>query len=382
VGASAGLAPTVWHDPAPVLPGRPRRHPAARHVVQVGVALALAVALSSQWHTLAEAIRRLGRLAPWWLAAALVVETISFVVAAELQRHLLVAGGVRLGRGFMVALTYASTAVSAVLPAGVAFSASYSYRRLTRRGSSAPLAVWTLVASGVVSTAALAVLGLAGAEVLGVGIMRSPLAELATGLIAGGATGAVVLLGWISRQPSRLKKITAFWARVARLPRALARRRRVRGESQGSWLVEAQGQPVPMGISSWLGASALATAAWVVDWAVLALAFVALGLGVPWHGLLLAYVASQLAASLPVVGCVGLAEGSLTVALVCIGTRPDSALAVALVYRLVSFWATLPIGWLAWAHLRQEERRAAPCSAVKEPLLHGDGILSLAPIPS
>ena len=345
----------------------------------MGAVAAVAIAVNSQRHTLTDAFRRLGRLSPGWLLAALAVETVSFVVAAELQHHLLAAGGVRLDRGFLLAVTYASTAVSAVLPAGVAFSAGYTYRRLTRKGASARLAVWALVASGVVSTAALVVLGLAGAQVLGVGITRSGPGKLAVGLATAGAVGAVVLLAWISRQPSRLKNIEGALARTARLSRRLGRSGRVRGPNQAAWLQATPSDPVPMGISSWLGASSLAAASWVVDWVALAAAFVALRLGVPWHGLLLAYVASQIAASLPVLGCIGLAEGSLTVALVCIGVRSDSALAVALVYRLISFWVTLPIGWLAWVHLRRVEGRPeAPGPAAHEAVRPDEDIFSVA----
>ena len=74
-------------------------------------------------------------------------------------------------------------------------------------------------------------------------------------------------------------------------------------------------------------------------------------------------VASQVAASLPVLGCVGLVEVSLTVALVCSGVRPDSALAAALLYRLIGFWSTLPVGWLAWTWLRRREQPEAVLSA-------------------
>ena len=132
---------------------------------------------------------------------------------------------------------------------------------------------------------------------------------------------------------------------------------------QGIPVLSAATDPVSMGAVGWIGASVVGLVNWLADGAVLALSFVALRVGVPWQGLLLAYVVSQVAASLPVLGCVGGVEVSLTVALVCSGVKPDSALAVALLYRLVGFWSTLPVGWLAWSWLRRRDQSEAMRSA-------------------
>jgi hypothetical protein len=104
---------------------------------------------------------------------------------------------------------------------------------------------------------------------------------------------------------------------------------------------------------------ALAAANWAADILALATAFVALGIAVPWRGLLLAYAITQLATSVPLLpGSLGVAEGSMATALVCSGVRPAAALAGVLVYRLVSFWLVLPAGWLAWTWLRRAEARS------------------------
>jgi uncharacterized protein (TIRG00374 family) len=124
-----------------------------------------------------------------------------------------------------------------------------------------------------------------------------------------------------------------------------------------------------MGTVRWMGVYTVAAANWVADWAVLGVSFLALGFGVPWKGLLLAYAVSQVAASLPLLGCVGVVETSLTVALVCVGVKADHALAAVLVYRLISFWSTLPLGWLAWDWLRRQDSAAmSNVSADNEPL--------------
>ncbi len=59
---------------------------------------------------------------------------------------------------------------------------------------------------------------------------------------------------------------------------------------------------------------------WLLDCACFAMMFLALGVPIPWKGLLLAYGAGQLAASLPITpGGLGVVEGSITVALVAFG---------------------------------------------------------------
>ncbi len=97
---------------------------------------------------------------------------------------------------------------------------------------------------------------------------------------------------------------------------------------------------------------------WAADCACLALAFLAVGAGVPWRGLLLAYGAGQLASILPITpGGLGVVEGSLTIALVTFGGAEASTVAAVLVYRLISFWLALPVGWGAWGTLTLVGRR-------------------------
>jgi putative heme transporter len=113
--------------------------------------------------------------------------------------------------------------------------------------------------------------------------------------------------------------------------------------------------------AEWAGASALALGNWVFDCACLALAFAAVGAAVPWRGLLLAYGTGQLAANLPITpGGLGVVEGSLSIALVLYGGAQASTVAAVLLYRIVSFWAVLPLGWGSWAALRWAGRRGTP----------------------
>ena len=91
---------------------------------------------------------------------------------------------------------------------------------------------------------------------------------------------------------------------------------------------------------------------WILDCGCLALSFLAIGAGIPWRGLLLAYGAGQLAANLPITpGGLGVVEGSLTIALVQFGGAEASTVAAVLLYRILSFWAELPVGWATWGVL-------------------------------
>jgi hypothetical protein len=79
---------------------------------------------------------------------------------------------------------------------------------------------------------------------------------------------------------------------------------------------------------------------------------------VPWRGLLVAYTVGQVAASLPITpGGLGVVEGSITGLLVAYGMSTKVALAAVLLFRVVSFWALVPVGWIAWATLTLVGRR-------------------------
>jgi uncharacterized protein (TIRG00374 family) len=106
---------------------------------------------------------------------------------------------------------------------------------------------------------------------------------------------------------------------------------------------------------------------WLFDAACLVVAFVAVGANVPWRALFLAYSAAQLAINLPITpGGLGVVEGSLTIALVAYGGGKAETVAAVLLYRLISFWALLPVGWTSWAVVSWDTRRKAAAPLVAE----------------
>ncbi len=100
---------------------------------------------------------------------------------------------------------------------------------------------------------------------------------------------------------------------------------------------------------------------WVLDCACLVVAFVAVGTPVPWRVVLLAYGAGQLATNLPITpGGLGVVEGSLTIALVAYGGDQAGTAAAVLLYRLLSFWLPLPLGWGAAAYWELRGPKRSP----------------------
>ena len=98
-------------------------------------------------------LRLLAHLHWLWIPAAIVLEAASMAAFAIMLRRLLAAGGASVGVRPMLATAYAANALSVSVPlAGPELATAFTFRRFTRQGADAPLAGWSLLASGVVST--------------------------------------------------------------------------------------------------------------------------------------------------------------------------------------------------------------------------------------
>jgi hypothetical protein len=317
----------------------------------VGLALAgLALwALTGRTGELAGASSYLDHLRWGWLALAVAAEGGSLVAFALIQKRLLEAGHVHVSTGRLTSVTLASTAIANSMPAGPVVSAVFAFGQYRRRGADEALAGWTLAALFVAASVTLALVAAVGVTVAG--------AEGA-GLDLVGVTVAV-LVGAIALGAIFLQKRALVWLvsgfvyvtrRVVRWPR---------GESgaQVDRIID-QLTVVTLNVRQVLAVVGWGVANWGLDCACLALSFLAIGAGIPWRGLLLAYGAGQLAANLPITpGGLGVVEGSLTIALVQFGGAETSTVAAVLVYRILSFWAELPIGWATWGVLAWLGRR-------------------------
>ena len=284
-----------------------------------------------------------------WLALGAVAEAASIVAYAALQRRLLAAGEVPVGLGPLTGITLAGNAIENSLPGGVAFSAAWAFRQFRFRGADEVLSTWTLVAQTAMSQVALVLLAAAGLGISDSGGSAFDLVRVILGMVVI-AAGIVVL--WSQRGrllphaagPLRLTKRLFHWPPGD--PKAMMAHAIDRMES------------VSPSHRDWLVISSMAMANWVFDLACLAIAFQAVRSNIPWRGLVLAYGAAQLAANLPITpGGLGVVEGSLTIALVAYGGAEASTVAAVLLYRMISYWALLPTGWVAWGALTWTTRR-------------------------
>jgi uncharacterized protein (TIRG00374 family) len=335
-------------DPAMTEAKRRSRHrrawQLARFVFGISVAVAVLYALTGRRGELSGASQALSHLEWGWLLAAVVAEGVSMVSFALLQRRLLAGAGVRAPLGSLTALSLAETAISNSMPAGPAISALFTFRWFRRYGADDAVAAWVLGAVFVAASVSLALLaavgvGVAGAEGASLDLVVVTAATLAIAL----AIGAVFVQHRLLVRVARWAVFAAFRV-LRRMPRESASRRaeqaveRLTAVSLSPKQVAAA---VGWGLANWLG-----------DASALVLAYMAVDASVPWKGFLLAYGAGQLAVNLPITpGGLGVVEGSLTIALVAFGGAQSSTVAAVLIYRILSFWAELPIGWSCWGWL-------------------------------
>jgi uncharacterized protein (TIRG00374 family) len=290
----------------------------------------------------------------WWVLMAVGAELASYVSYASLQRRLLAVGKVRVPMVPMTGISLAANAIQNSLPGGIVFYAAYLFRQYRRYGADEVLSGWTLVAVNALSFVTLSALAAVGlALALGAGSALD-LVEVILGILV---VAAVLVLLWAERH-----RLVPHLARVVRLYQRFAHRPSPSLPADqviDRWL--ARVGAITPGKTDWVWATALSLGNWVADCACLTISFLAVGAGVPWRGLLLAYGAGQLAAILPITpGGLGVVEGSLTIALVTFGGAQDSTVAAVLLYRLISFWLLLPVGWGSWAAMALAGRSRHP----------------------
>jgi putative heme transporter len=340
---TASAQPKWWRRP-----GWRRAFQVARYVAGLGLAALAFFVVFGRRDELAGATSYLSHLSWPWLVLAVAVEGASLAAFGGLQRCLLRAGGVPVRLGAMTAVALAGNSINNSLPGGPVFASLFAFRQFRRRGADDTLAAWVLVGTTVLAAAALAILasvgiGLAESQGSALGIVEPTLLSLAVALVA------VVLL----RRPRLLARPARAGLRAVQ---ALVHRPRgdaaplVARLADRIQAVTPGGRRLTEGLAWGLGN-------WVLDCACLAASFGVVGAPVPWRALLLAYGAGQLAANLPITpGGLGVVEGSLTIALVAFGGQEGVTVAAVLVYRIISFWVSLPVGWISWAGLTAQAR--------------------------
>jgi putative heme transporter len=330
-----------------------------RGVAAVGLLVVAASVGYQRRAELSSAAGSLGHLRVGWVAVAVAAEIASMVAFGGLHRWLLRTGGVDVSLLSMIEIVLAGNALSSSLPGGAAWSATWSFGQFRRRGADPVLAGWVVVVSGVVATAAVCAIVIAGTWAAG---GTGPVSHLrwSAALVLAVPAGAVGGYALAKHSP---RARTALHDRTDVLFDHLPATRRAAGLLRQAAAQVATVRPGPLG---WIEAFGFAMANWLFDALCLAACIEALGLAVPWRAILVIYGLTQVAASLPITpGGLGVVEASLAALLVAYGEKPSSALAVVLLYRVVSFWGLVPIGWVTWfgielAYRGGVRRRAHP----------------------
>lgn len=290
-----------------------------------------------------------GHLRWWWLFPALAAEGASELSFVRVQTRLLTAGGLRPRLRPLAGMTFASQALTNSVPAGPAVAAVYGFRWYRRLGADDTLATWALIGTTVFAALSLALLA-------GVGLVLATEEGATLDLVPAvlGVLVATLVLGamFVYERPFEI---------VAR--RGLRVSRRLLGRPRGDHEAYLQSlldrlAAVRLSTRRSLGIVGWGFGNWLFDCTCFGFAFLAVGSSVPWKGLLLAYGAGQLAANLPVTpGGLGTVEGSITIALSYFGGGTTADIAAVLVYRLLSFWLMLGVGWASWGGLALGVRR-------------------------
>ncbi|MFI5696439.1 YbhN family protein [Kribbella sp. NPDC051586] len=289
-----------------------------------------------------ESLDRVTRLNPLWVIAAAMLEAASLVSYSLFSRALLAASQVRFSWILRSDLT--GYGVSHVVPGGAATATALRFRLLANGGARPTDVTATITAEAIGSQLALVLLAwLTSIPAL---FLRQAtpayLAMFVIGLIAV-ACGVLAV-----RERSALERFAAAALRAAlhRLPH------RVR-----PWLAT-----VAQRLHDLLGEHEVrkafliwATLNWLLDAAVLWTFLAAYGEPIGPVPVLLAYCAANLAAVVPLTpGGIAVVEGIAISALIGFGVPGQVAVLAVLSWRLIQFWAPVPVAGLCYLSLRAE----------------------------
>jgi uncharacterized protein (TIRG00374 family) len=263
------------------------------------------------------------------------------------------------------AISSAGNALSTPLPAGPAVRVVYTFRQFRRGGASARLATAVILAGGVITTTAYSLVGL-------LALLADPHARGPALIALSVPLVLAILLVPALRRPRTRALVTAPLRRVHRFalahPKIAPHAERLAG-------IRDVLRPTAR---DWAALVSLALLNWVFDILALLSAAHAVGIDVAPNGVAIAYFAAQAAGSmLPLLpGGLGAIEGSMAASLVAFGATLSPAAAAVGVYRLVSYWAVVAVGWLAWAALHEHARIRSRLAAAGR--LFMDGLTAFA----
>lgn len=272
----------------------------------------------------------------WWVAVALGFSVVTYAGAA-----LSVSGWVneRLGFTKTVLVQLAGSFVTLVTPAAVG-GAALNVRYLQRRKIASPVAVASIAVSQVVAFVLHILLLLVFGAIAGTGT-KSPINPptwayfVVAGLVA---LAGVVLAIPAGRHMVRARLSPTFGQVVPRL-------------------VEIAQHPGKL--AEGLGGALLLSAAYI---ACLAACVAAFGDSVPIAKIGFVYLTgAALGSIIPTPGGLGAVEAALTAGLTATGVPGGVAVSAVLLFRLLTFWLPVPLGWAAMSYLERQHDLLPGC---------------------
>lgn len=333
-------------------------------------AVVLVVELALVHDQLAQAWRSLVTAKWYWVLVAIAAALASMHSFAQIQRTLLQSAGVTVKQWRSETAFYAGNALSTTLPGGPVLSATFIYRQQRLWGASPVVASWQLVMSGVLQVVGLALLGLAGAFLLGA--KNNPFSLIFT---LGGFIALILLAQAVASRP---ELIDGIGVRVLSFVNSV--RGRPRDAGLDKWRETlTQLESVSLSRRDLTIAFSWSLFNWIADVACLLFATFAAGGRPSLAGLTVAYAAARAVGSIPLMpGGLLVVEAVLVPGLVTSGVSLPDAISAMLIYRLISWIFIAAIGWVLFLFLFRTESQIDPDAAERggidaEPKPSGNG---------
>ena len=340
-----------------------------RYALGACIGIVVLLLLFGKRGELIAALHQITRADPIWVLVAAAAEAGSVLAFAHIQRRTLRLSGTKVTFRAMTALSLANDAIANTIPGEPVVSSAYRYRYYRRHGASGASAGWTIFTILIAQAIGMSL-------ILLFGVLVALLANAHAKNIAITITGLVVVLG----AGAVLVRRDLILRLAATLPRAIRRAdggrhpRLIHSTEQLEATLDRMRQ-IPLSTTATIEVVAIATVVWLADFGCLVASFGAVHATVPGYGVLLAYGVAQVVGSLPFIpGGIGIIESSLAVILIEYGAGRVSTLSAALVYRILSFWLGIAVGWITIAIIARRARRAlAPAEdQVSEPPAYAD----------
>jgi uncharacterized protein (TIRG00374 family) len=317
-------------------------------ITLVAGCLMLAVELILMRHQLAAARHVVTGARPLWVLIAVGATVVSMQCFARTQRRMLTAAdpgtraNVSLAR--MVGLTYSANALNMTLPAGSAVSVAYIVNRLRGWGSTNAAAIFTVVASGALSSGAFLALA------VGCGLAAGAPGTATELAVAAVLTGLLVLAVHRRRHSGigerRRRSLGRLLGHVER------RLRRISVHSADALHDAADGLAgIHPRRRDWMAAANLAAVNWLADFVCLVASCHAVDIsGTAPVVLLTAYLAGMSASTIAFLpGGFGVIEVAMIATLHARGVLTTPATAAVLLYRVISCVCVVAAGWAVWS---------------------------------